>query len=164
MSPYSPDFMDYVTYAEARHDNTVVLGDGTTHLHIWGKGTIKWWVEVAPHSHRLLILEDVLHVEGIKCWFLSASHFDQRRFTTTIGSSSLKIAKRNFSFSSFKIGTLYQCTMYAEKPLGVHSLSLVKKPLLIKMLHDCMGHLNSVVLNSFLMILGEDLLGSLENC
>ena len=54
--------------------------------------------------------------------------------------------------------------MYAEKPLGVHSLSLVKKPLLIKMLHDCMGHLNSVVLNSFLMILGEDLLGSLENC
>ena len=34
MSPYSPDFMDYVTYAEARHDNTVVLGDGTTHLHI----------------------------------------------------------------------------------------------------------------------------------
>jgi len=60
MSPYGPDFTDYVTYAEARHDNTVVLGDGTTRLRIRGKGTIKRWVEVAPHSHRLLILEDVL--------------------------------------------------------------------------------------------------------
>ena len=101
--------------------------------------------------------------------------------TTTIGGGSLTIAKGKFTFSGSKIGTLYQCTMYAEKPLGARSLSLVEKPLPIKTWHDRMGHLNwealksicavnppllgvkldasnPVVLNSFLIFPGEDLL------
>ena len=68
--------------------------------------------------------------------------------TTTIGGGSLKIAKGNFTFSGSKIGTLYQCTMYAEKPLGARSLSSVEKPLPIKTLHDRMGHLNWEALKS----------------
>ena len=148
MSPYGPDFTDYVKYAETRNDNTVVLGDGTTRLRIRGKGTIKRWVETAPHAYRLLILEDVLHVKGIKRRFISASRFDQRGFTTTIGAGSLTIAKGGFKFSGSRIGTLYQCTMYAEKPLGARSLSSVEKPLPIKTWHERMGHLNWEALKS----------------
>ena len=57
MSPYGPNFTDYVKYAETRNDNTIVLGDGTTCLCIRDKGTIKRWVKTAPHAYRLLILD-----------------------------------------------------------------------------------------------------------
>ena len=92
--------------------------------------------------------EDVLHVEGIKCRFISISRFNQRGFTTTISAGSLTIAKGEFKFSRSRIGTLYQCTMYAEKPLGARSLSSVEKPLPIKTWHERMGHLNWEALKS----------------
>lgn len=43
-----------------------MLGNGATHLHILGKGTIKQWVETTLHAYHLLILQDILHIEGIK--------------------------------------------------------------------------------------------------
>ena len=92
--------------------------------------------------------EDVLHVEGIKRRFISISRFNQRSFTTTISAGSLTIAKGEFKFSRSRIGTLYQCTMYAEKPLGARSLSSVEKPLPIKTWHERMGHLNWEALKS----------------
>ena len=142
MSPFGSDFRDYVAFAESRRDNTVMLGDSTTRLRILGKGTIQRWVETSPHTYRLLVLQDVLHVEGIKRRFLSANHFDQKGYTTTIGAGKISIAKEKFSFSGFKTGALYTCTMYMEKPLGNHSLNSVSAPLPIKTWHDCMGHLS----------------------
>ena len=56
MSPYGPDFTDYVKYAEARNDNTVILGDGTTRLRIRGKGTIP----VVLNSFLIFPGEDLL--------------------------------------------------------------------------------------------------------
>ena len=126
----------------------MVLGDGTTQLHIRGKGTIQHWVEVTPHTYHLLILQDVLHVEGIKHCFLSMSCFDQQGFTTTIGAGKLTIAKGNFKFSGSRIGTLYQYTMYAEKPQGARSLSSVEMLLPIKTWHERLGHLNWEALKS----------------
>ena len=66
MSPFGSDFRDYITFAESRSDNTVMLGDGATRLRILGKGTVSHWVETSPHADKLLVLQDVLHVEGIK--------------------------------------------------------------------------------------------------
>jgi hypothetical protein len=80
MSPFGSDFKDYVKFVE---EHNVTLGDCTTRLSILGKGTIKRWVETAPHSYRQLVLSDVLHVKGIQCCFLSASKFDDKGFTLT---------------------------------------------------------------------------------
>ena len=66
MLPYRSDFTDYVKYVESRHDNSVILGNGTTKLRILGKGSIKYWVEVAPHTYHHLVLSNILHIEGIK--------------------------------------------------------------------------------------------------
>ena len=142
MSPFGSDFRDYVTFAESRRDNTVMLGDGATRLRILGKGTISRWVETTPHNYKLLVLQDVFHVEGIKRRFLSANRFDQKGYRTTIGDGKIVIAKEKFSFSGFKTGNLYLCSMYAEKPMGAHSLNSVETALPIKMWHDRLGHLN----------------------
>ena len=57
---------NYIAYAELSTDNTMVLGDGSTQLRVLGKGTIMQWVELTPHHHAKMILEGVLHVNGIK--------------------------------------------------------------------------------------------------
>ena len=116
MTPYGSDFKDYTKYAESR---TVILGDGSTRLNIIGKGTIERWVEIAPHVYRQIILQDALHVEGIKRRFLSIGRFDDRGFTVAISNSRLTISKGKTSFTGWKTGPLYTCSLYAEKPLGV---------------------------------------------
>lgn len=77
MTPFGSDFTDYNKYVESR---TVILGDGSTRLNILGKGSIKRWVETSPHVYRQLILQDVLHVDGIKRRFLSVGRFDDKGF------------------------------------------------------------------------------------
>jgi gag-polypeptide of LTR copia-type/Zinc knuckle len=138
MTPFGSDFKDYVSYAESR---TVLLGDGSTRLNILGKGTIERWVEIAPHAYRLLILQNVLHVDGIKRRFLSMGQFDDKGFRVNLHNARLTISKENFAFSGLKTGSLYTCILYAKKPLGGRSLNYVQ-PLPIKLWHDRMGHLN----------------------
>ena len=140
MTPFGSDFKSYVKFVESR---TVVLGDGSTRLHILGKGSVERWVETAPHVYRQLILHDVLHVNGIKRRFLSMGRFDDKGFTVVLSKSRLTISKANekFAFTGFKAGPLYTCTLYAEKPLGARSLNSVEA-IPIKVWHDRMGHLN----------------------
>jgi hypothetical protein len=140
MTPFGSDFtsVSYVKFVESR---TVVLGDGSTRLKIIGKGTVERWVETAPHVYRQLILQDVLHVDGIKRRFLSMGRFDDKGFSIVLSNSRLKISKKNFAFSGTKAGPLYTCILYADKPLGAHSLNSVEA-LPIKVWHDRMGHLN----------------------
>ena len=95
-----------------------MLGDGATRLRILGKGTVSHWVETSPHAYKLLVLQDILHVKGIKRQFLSANCFDLKGFSTKIGDGKVIIAKEKFSFSGFKTGHLYTCSLYAEKPMG----------------------------------------------
>ena len=142
MSPFGSNFQDYVIFAELWRDNTVMLGDDTTWLHILGKGTISHWVETTPHAYKLLVLQDILHIKGIKHQFLSTNHFDQKGFSAKIGDGKVTIAKEKFSFSGFKTGHLYMCSLYTKKPLGAHSLNLVKTALPIKTWHNQLGHLN----------------------
>ena len=138
MTPFGSDFKDYVSYAESR---TVLLGDGSTRLNILGRGTIDRWVEVAPHAYRLLILQNVLHVDGIKRRFLSMGQLDEKGFHVNPHNGRLTVSKRNFVFSGSKTGSLYTCILYAKKPLSGRSLDYLK-PLPIKLWHDRMGHLN----------------------
>ena len=119
----------------------VFLGDGSTKLPILGKGTVERWVETSPHAYRLLVLYDVLHIDGIKCCFLSTSQFNSKGFTVLMGQSKVMITMRKFHFSGFKASTLYTCTMYGKKPLGHQRLNSVKA-LPIKTWHEHMGHLN----------------------
>jgi len=149
MTPFGSDFTpaSYIKYLES--GTSVLLGDGTTRLHILGKGTVERWVEVAPHAYRQIILQGVLHVQGIKPRFLSMGRLDSRGFTTTVAQSKLTISKGNISFSGFKSGTLYTCTMYADKPPGARSLnSVIELP--IKTWHERMGHLNWELIKSVL--------------
>ena len=139
MTPFGSDFRSYTAYAES--PRAVILGDGSTRLRILGKGTTERWVETSPHNFRLLVLEDVLHVDGIKRRFLSASRFDNKGFAIKIDKSRLTISKGNFQFSGTRTGTLYTCTMHVEKPIGARSLNSVEV-LPIKTWHDRMGHLN----------------------
>ena len=66
MTPFGSDFKcnSYVSLVDS--NQLVTLGDGTTRLRTLGKGTIERWVETRPHQHHLLVLVDVLHIEGIK--------------------------------------------------------------------------------------------------
>jgi len=43
MSPFGSDFKDYAKYVESR--TSISLGDGSTHLKVFGKGTVKRWVK-----------------------------------------------------------------------------------------------------------------------
>ena len=138
MTPFGSDFSSYAKYAESR---TVTLGDGSTTLNIIGKGTVERWVETAPHAYRRLILQNVLHVDGIKRRFLSMGRLDDKEFSINLTKSRLTVSKGNFAFSGFKSGSLFTCIMYVEKPLGAHSLNSIE-PLPIKLWHDRMGHLN----------------------
>ena len=138
MTPFGSDFKSYAKFVESR---TVILGDGSTRLNIIGKGNVERWVETSPHVYRQLVLQDVLHVEGIKRRFLSMGRFDDKGFSVTLSNSRLTISKAKFTFLGLKTGSLYSCTLYAEKPLGARSLnSVVALP--IKIWHDRMGHLN----------------------
>ena len=147
MSPFGSDFKSYTAYAESR--TSVLLGDGSTRLSVLGKGTIERWVEISPHAYRQIILQDVLHVEGIKRRFLSMGRLDDRGFTTTVSQSRLTISKGMLSFSGFRNGTLYTCIMYPDKPVDARSLNSVTA-LPIKTWHERMGHLNWQSIKSIL--------------
>ena len=138
MTPYGSDFTSYAKFNESR---TVILGDGSTRLNIIGKGNVERWVETSPHVYREFILQDVLHVEGIKRRFLSMGRLDTKGFSVTLSNARLTISKGKFTFYGFKTGPLFNCTFYAEKPLGDRSLNSVEA-LPIKVWHDRMGHLN----------------------
>jgi len=138
MTPFGSDFTSYVKFVESR---TVLLGDSSTRLNIIGKGNVERWVETSPHVYRQMVLQDVLHVEGIKRRFLSMGRFDDKGFSITLANSRLTISKEKFAFFGLKSGPLYTCTLYAEKPLGARSLNSVEA-LPIKVWHDRMGHLN----------------------
>jgi len=122
MTPFGSDFLSYAKFVESR---TIILGDGSTCLNIIGKGTVERWVETAPHVYCQLILQDVLHVDGIKWRFLSIGQFDDKGFTIVLSNSKLTISKGKFAFNGFKTGPLYTCSIYADKPLGAHSLNSV---------------------------------------
>ena len=66
MTPLRSNFKhnSYVSLVDS--NQSVTLGDGTTRLHTLGKGTIERWVETHSHHHHLLVLVDVLHIEGTK--------------------------------------------------------------------------------------------------
>ena len=65
MTPFGSDFI-VSSYAKFVESQTVVLSDGSSRCKILGKGTIERWVETSPHHYRQLLLNDVLHVDGIK--------------------------------------------------------------------------------------------------
>ena len=142
MTPYGSDFTpsSYITFKESR---TVILGDGATHLHIYGKGTIERWVETAPHHYNKLTLEDVLHVSGIKRRFLSTGRFFDKGFRIVFDpeGNHVSISKGNFRISGSKVGTLFRYLMYSERPVGAHCLNSVAA-LPITTWHDRMGHLH----------------------
>jgi hypothetical protein len=64
MTPFGFDFKEYATFINSK--NSVLLGDGTTYLQILGKGTIKHWAETMPSHYTPLVMENVLHIQGIK--------------------------------------------------------------------------------------------------
>ena len=138
MTPFGSDFLSYIKFVESR---TVVLGDGSTRLKIVGKGTVNRWVKTTPHAYHQLVLQEVLHVDGIKRHFLSMGRFDDKGYTVTLSNSRLTISKEKFAFTRCRTGPLYTCSLYAEKPLGTRSLNALEA-LPIKVWHNCMGHLN----------------------
>ena len=139
MTPFGSDFIvsSYVKFIESR---TVVLGDGSSRCKILGKGTIERWVETSLHHYRQL-LNDVLHVDGIKQRFLSMGKFDDKGFTITMSKSKLTISMGKFAFNGDKVGSLYKTSLYVDAPIGARSLNLVQA-LLITVWHNRMGHLN----------------------
>ena len=141
MSPFGSDFRNYVAHAESRNDNTVVLGDGATRLRILGRGTIERWVELSPNHHARIVLDDVLHVDGIKRRFLSTNRLDLKGYEMKFCNGRFSATKEGHSFFGSKTGNLYTCVMHSEKPLRSHTLSSVQA-LPIKLWHDRMGHLN----------------------
>ena len=65
-TPFGSDFErgTYVSFQDSTQ--SVTLGDSATQLRVIGKGTVKRWVETSPNRSRNLVLENVLHVDGIK--------------------------------------------------------------------------------------------------
>ena len=141
MLPFGSDFRNYVAHAESHNNNTVVLGNGATQLCILGRGTIERWVKLSPNHHAHIVLDDVLHVNGIKCQFLSTNRLDLKGYKMKFSNGRFSATKEGHLFFGSKTGNLYTCVMHSEKPLGSHTLSLVQA-LPIKLWHDCMGHLN----------------------
>ena len=130
--------LSYVKFIESR---TVVLGDGSSRCKILGKGTIERWVETSLHHYRQLLLNDVLHVDGIKQRFLSMGKFDDKGFTITMSKSKLTISMGKFAFNGDKVSSLYKTSLYVDAPIGARSLNSVQA-LLITVWHNRMGHLN----------------------
>ena len=141
MTPFGSDFKrnSYVSLVDS--NQSVTLGDGTTQLRTLGKGTIERWVETRPHHHRLLVLVDVLHVEGIKRRFLSTSRLLEKGFSVNFTEAKVEATKGDFTIKGFRASHLFQCPLYTDKPLGSHSLNSIES-LSIKTLHERMGHLN----------------------
>jgi len=106
----------YMAFLEER---SVTLGDSTTRLLFLGKGTIKRWVETAPHSFRHLVLTNVLHVNGIQQHFLSQEQVRYRRVLyKSTARRRVTISKGKLHISGFRIASPYTFILYADKPLS----------------------------------------------
>ena len=139
MTPFGSDFSEYTTFANS--NKSVILGDGTTKLNVLGKGKVQRYVEVSPHKYRLMILDDVLHVQGINRRFLSMIKFDDKGFDYRKESNRFIFSKGNIQFPAIRLGNAYWIHLYSEKPPGASALNAVET-VSIKTLHERMGHLN----------------------
>ena len=141
MTPFRSNFKrnSYISLVDS--NQSVTLGDSTTQLRTLGKGTIEQWVETRPHQHHLLVLVDILHVEGIKQHFLLTSWLLEKGFSVNFTKAKVKATKGDFTIKGFRTGHIFQCPLYTDKPRGFHSLNSIES-LSIKTLHKRMGHLN----------------------
>jgi hypothetical protein len=121
----------------------VTLGDGKTRLRVLGQGTVEQWVGTPESSYRLLLLSNVLHVQGIKRRFPSLSTFDDKGFELHMKSKSFTLSKGQLALTGHRVGKLYIAPMWAKRPLhSAVQLSTAVAPLPAKVWHERMGHLN----------------------
>ena len=92
LTPYAIDFKLYVAFSGSEMQH-MMLSDGKTHLHILSQGTIDCWVGTPQSSYCQLILKNVLHIQGIKCCFLSLSTFDDKDFKLHMKSKCFELVK-----------------------------------------------------------------------
>ena len=142
MTPFGNDITDYVSFVDSDNTRSVVLGNNVTRLRVLGKGTVNRWVEISPNRYHRLILENVLHVEGIKRRFLSTIQFQDRDFVISLEKNRAVFMKDNQRlFSAPRHDRAIECILYTTPPRARYSLNAITE-LPIKLWHDRMGHLN----------------------
>jgi len=140
MTPFGSDITEYVKFAEATR--TVILGNSTTRLNVLGKGKVTRWVEYSPGKYRQIILENVLHVQGIQRRFLSTIQFQDRKYIIVLQEKNATFYKDNKQlFSAPRRGCIINLILYSERPHVRPSLHAVTE-LPVKLWHEHMGHLN----------------------
>jgi len=139
MTPFRSDFSDYASYSNS--SKSVILGDGSTKLVVLGKGSVTCYVETSPQNYCRLTLMDVLHIKGINCQFFSLPKLDDKGFDYHKEKEHILFTKGNTRFSAVRQGNVFFTYLHQEKPLSAHTLSAVES-VLIKTLHEHMGHLN----------------------
>jgi hypothetical protein len=143
LTPYSTDFVTYTAFSGSDTQQQVTLGDGKTRLRVLGQGAVERWVGTPESSYRLLLLSNVLHVQGIKRRFLSLSTFDDKGFELHMKSKSFTLSKGQLALTGHRVGKLYIAPMWAKRPLhSAVQLSTAVAPLPAKVWHERMGHLN----------------------
>jgi len=133
MMPFGTDITKYVKFAEAT---------STTCLNVLGKGKVTRWVEYSPAKYRQIILENVLHVQGIQRRFLSTIQFQDRKYIIVLQEKNTTFYKDNKQlFSTPRRGRIIDLILYSEQPHIRPFLHAVTE-LPVKLWHERMGHLN----------------------
>ena len=69
-------------------------------------------------------VSNILHIKDIPCCFLLQSKLNKKQFSFSTMKGSITIQFEKHTFFGHLIADLYTVTMYVDKPLGTHSLSL----------------------------------------